>query len=42
MILGSGVLLVSPLSIGDDALVAAGSTVTKDVPNGAKIIQRRD
>ena len=42
VILGSGVLLVSPLSIGDDALVAAGSTVTKNVPNGAKIIQRRD
>jgi len=40
--LGSGVLLVAPLSIGDDALIAAGSTVTKDVPNGAKIIQRRD
>lgn len=39
--LGSGVLLVAPLSIGDDALVAAGSTITKDVPKGAKIIQRR-
>ncbi len=39
--LGSGVLLVAPLSIGDGALVAAGSTVTKDVPKGSKIIQRR-
>lgn len=39
--LGSGVLLVAPLSIGDGALVAAGSTVTKDVSNGSKIIQRR-
>ena len=42
VILGSGVLLVSPLTIGDDSLVAAGSTVTKDLPKGAKIIQRRD
>ena len=41
VILGSGVLLVSPLSVGDDALVAAGSTLTKDVTNGTKIIQRR-
>jgi bifunctional UDP-N-acetylglucosamine pyrophosphorylase/glucosamine-1-phosphate N-acetyltransferase len=40
VILGSGVLLVAPVSIGDDSLVAAGSTVTKDVPSGSKIIQR--
>ena len=39
--LGSGVLLVAPLSIGDDALIAAGSIVTKDVSKGSKIIQRR-
>lgn len=41
VILGSGVLLVAPLSIGNDALIAAGSTVTKDVLSGSKIIQRR-
>lgn len=41
VILGSGVLLVAPVSIGDNSLVAAGSTVTKDVPSGSKIIQRR-
>ena len=40
--LGSGVLLVAPLSIGDNSLIAAGSTVTKDVQGGSKIIQRRD
>ncbi len=41
VILGAGVLLVAPLSIGNDALIAAGSTVTKDVLSGSKIIQRR-
>jgi bifunctional UDP-N-acetylglucosamine pyrophosphorylase/glucosamine-1-phosphate N-acetyltransferase len=39
--LGSGALLVAPLSIGDHVTVAAGSTVTKDVPTGSKVIQRR-
>lgn len=39
--LGSGVLLVAPLSIGDGSLIAAGSTVTKDVSKDSKIIQRR-
>ena len=42
VILGSGVLLVAPLCIGDDVLIAAGSTVTKDVQSGSKIIQKRD
>ena len=41
VILGSGVLLVAPVSIGDYSVVAAGSTVTKDVPSRSKIIQRR-
>jgi len=41
VILGSGVLLVAPLSIGNNALIAAGSTITKDVLSGSKIIQRR-
>lgn len=41
VILGSGVLLVAPLSIGNDALIAAGSTITKDVLSGLKVIQRR-
>ena len=39
--LGSGSLLVPPLTIGDAALVAAGSTITRDVPAGARIIQKR-
>lgn len=32
---GSNSVLVSPVSIGSDAYVAAGSTITKDIPSGA-------
>jgi bifunctional UDP-N-acetylglucosamine pyrophosphorylase/glucosamine-1-phosphate N-acetyltransferase len=39
--LGSGVLLVSPVTIGDDAVIGAGATITRDVPAGARIIQKR-
>lgn len=39
--LGSGTLLVPPLSVGDGTLVAAGSVVTKDLPAGARVIQKR-
>lgn len=39
--LGSGTLLVSPLAIGDDAIIGAGATITRDVPAGARIIQKR-
>jgi bifunctional UDP-N-acetylglucosamine pyrophosphorylase/glucosamine-1-phosphate N-acetyltransferase len=41
VVVGSGVQLVAPLSIGNNAFIAAGSTVTKDVLSGLKIIQRR-
>jgi bifunctional UDP-N-acetylglucosamine pyrophosphorylase/glucosamine-1-phosphate N-acetyltransferase len=39
--IGSGSLLVPPLAIGADATIAAGSTVTKDVAPGTKLIQKR-
>lgn len=39
--LGSGALLVPPLSVGDDAIVAAGSVVTENVPAGVRLIQKR-
>ena len=39
--LGSGSLIVPPLSIGEGATVAAGSVVTKSLPAGAKLIQKR-
>jgi bifunctional UDP-N-acetylglucosamine pyrophosphorylase/glucosamine-1-phosphate N-acetyltransferase len=39
--IGSGALVVPPLTIGADAIIAAGSTVTKDVAPGTKLIQKR-
>ncbi len=41
VIMGSGTLIVAPLSVGNSSLIAAGSTITKDVPLGMKIIQKR-
>jgi bifunctional UDP-N-acetylglucosamine pyrophosphorylase / glucosamine-1-phosphate N-acetyltransferase len=38
--IGSDTMLVAPLSIGDGAQTAAGSTITKDVPAGALAIER--
>ena len=32
---GSNTSLVAPLSLGDDAVIAAGSTITEDVPPGS-------
>jgi bifunctional UDP-N-acetylglucosamine pyrophosphorylase / glucosamine-1-phosphate N-acetyltransferase len=37
---GSNVELVAPLKVGNDASIGAGSTVTKDVPDGALAISR--
>lgn len=36
--IGSGSMLVAPLSIGDDAIVGAGSVVTHDVAPGTKVV----
>jgi bifunctional UDP-N-acetylglucosamine pyrophosphorylase/glucosamine-1-phosphate N-acetyltransferase len=36
--IGSGSMLVAPLTIGDDAIVGAGSVVTRDVPAGEKVM----
>ena len=38
--IGSNVNLVAPLKLGNDVYVAAGSTVTKDVEDGAFVIAR--
>jgi len=38
--IGCNTNLVAPLSIGDNVFIAAGSTVTKDVPKGAMAIAR--
>jgi len=37
---GSNSVLVAPVTLGDDVYVAAGSTVTEDVPNDALVIAR--
>jgi bifunctional UDP-N-acetylglucosamine pyrophosphorylase/glucosamine-1-phosphate N-acetyltransferase len=37
---GSDTMFVAPVSMGDDAVTAAGSVVTKDVPTGALAISR--
>lgn len=38
--IGSDCQMIAPISIGDDAFVAAGSTITKDVPSGGFAIAR--
>lgn len=47
--LGMNVLVVKPVTIGEDAIVGAGSIVTKDIPDGevwagnpARFIRKRD
>lgn len=37
---GSNSVLVAPVTVGDEAVVAAGSVVTKDVPAGALAVSR--
>ncbi|MBL8910725.1 MAG: bifunctional UDP-N-acetylglucosamine diphosphorylase/glucosamine-1-phosphate N-acetyltransferase GlmU [Archangium sp.] len=38
--IGSDTQLVAPVRVGDGAFVAAGSTITEDVPNGALALSR--
>jgi bifunctional UDP-N-acetylglucosamine pyrophosphorylase/glucosamine-1-phosphate N-acetyltransferase len=38
--IGSNTNLVAPVRVGDGAYVAAGSTITKDVPPGALGVAR--
>ena len=37
---GSDSILVAPISVGDEALIGAGSTITRDVPAGALAVGR--
>jgi bifunctional UDP-N-acetylglucosamine pyrophosphorylase/glucosamine-1-phosphate N-acetyltransferase len=39
---GSNANLVAPVSIGSGAIIGAGSTITKDVPEGALALERAD
>jgi maltose O-acetyltransferase len=36
--IGSGAIILPGVTIGDDAVVGAGSVVTRDVPAGAKVM----
>lgn len=38
--IGSDTQLVAPVTVGDDVLIAAGTTVTQDIPSGALAISR--
>lgn len=38
--IGSDVQLIAPVEIGDNTVIGAGSTVTKDVPSGALAVAR--
>lgn len=39
---GSNVNLVAPIKIGDNVVIAAGSTITKDVPSNTLVIARAE
>lgn len=36
--IGGGALILPGVTIGDDAVIGAGSVVTRDVPNGATVV----
>jgi len=38
--IGSNTMLVAPVTVGDEAMTATSTTVTKDVPDGAMAIAR--
>lgn len=40
--IGSNTALVAPVTIGKDAIVGAGSTITKDIPSGAISLARAE
>ena len=40
--IGSDTMLVAPVRVGDDAMTASGSVITRDVPEGALALGRAD
>jgi bifunctional UDP-N-acetylglucosamine pyrophosphorylase/glucosamine-1-phosphate N-acetyltransferase len=38
---GSGTMLVAPVSVGRNAVIGAGSVITRNVVDGQRVIQRR-
>ena len=41
-LIGSDVMLVAPVTIGEDSMIGAGSVITKDVPSKALGIERNN
>ncbi|MDA7587026.1 hypothetical protein N8783_03995 [Alphaproteobacteria bacterium] len=41
-LVGSGSVLISPITIGERSIVGAGSSISKDVPPNHKVIQKRE
>ena len=39
--IGSGTMIISPINIGQNSLIAAGSVITNDIKENSKIIQKR-
>ena len=40
VLIGSDTMLVAPVSVGDDAMTGAGSTITRNVAPGALAVER--
>ncbi len=40
VLIGSDTMLVAPVKVGDKAMTGSGSTITKDIPNGALAVGR--
>ena len=38
--IGSGVMLIAPVEIGEKATIGAGSTISKDAPDGQLTLER--
>lgn len=39
--IGAGTIILKGVNIGDGSVIAAGSVITKDIPSGTKIVQKR-
>ncbi len=39
-LIGSGSLLIAPVTLGKNSIIAAGSTITRNVDHGEKVIQK--
>jgi serine O-acetyltransferase len=38
VVLGTNAIVLGPVTVGDDALIGAGSLVLRDVPSGARVM----